>query len=125
MPYNKLNIEPTQNFGASKSTIEKARVLRKEMTNSEQLLWEKLRKKQFEGHHFRRQHAIDCYIVDFYCHDLKLIIEIDGAIHQYQKEYDTNRQKFLEELGLKVIRFSNDEVEDNIEHVLQTIKQFI
>ncbi|MFB6343454.1 endonuclease domain-containing protein [Saccharicrinis sp. FJH62] len=125
MTYPKLNIESTQNFGATKSTFEKARILRKHMTKTEKLLWERIRKKQINGYHFRRQHPIDCYIVDFYCHELKLVIELDGEIHQFQKEYDKERQSELEAIGLKVLRFRNEDVEYSMESVIRTIKEHI
>jgi len=121
MVYNKLNTEPNQNYGATKSTFVKARSLRKRMTKSEKLLWNKLRKRQLNGMHFRKQHPVDCYIVDFYCHQAQLVIEVDGKIHQFQKEYDRNRQKVLESLGLTVIRFKNEEVETDMNGVVNRI----
>jgi very-short-patch-repair endonuclease len=99
-----------------------ARELRINPTEAEQLLWQRLRKNQLFVK-FRRQHAIERFIVDFYCHEFSLIIEIDGDIHQYQKEEDNLRQEFLEASGFKVIRFSNDEVMKNIDEVIEKIKR--
>ena len=125
MVYNKLNTEPTQNYGATKSTFEKARGLRKRMTKAEKLLWSKLRKRQLKGMHFRKQHPIDCYIVDFYCHQAQLVIELDGKIHQYQKEYDRDRQEVIKLFGLTVIRFKNEEVETNMNGVVNRILEYL
>ena len=97
--------------------------MRKEMTSAEKLLWSKLCNKQFNGYKFRKQHPIGRYIADFYCHDLKLIIEIDGDIHNERKEYDENRDVFLKADGYTVLRFSNDEIENTLEDVLETIRK--
>jgi len=98
-------------------------VLRKEITIAEKLLWNKLRNKQLEGLKFRRQHPIDIFIADFYCHEKKLIVEVDGEIHKYQKEYDEGRTSELEAYGVTVIRFTNDEVINNIKQVIKRIKE--
>ena len=121
MIYNKRSVEPTQNFGANKSTIEKARALRKKMTKAEKFLWFHLRKRKLLGKHFRNQHPLSFYIVDFYCHECGLIIEVDGEIHKFQKADDFERTKTLESFGLKVIRFSNEEVLTNIDYVIEKI----
>jgi len=109
-----MKIKTIENFyfGASKEMIERARVLRKNMTLAEKKVWKKLRNKQFQNIKFRRQHPINRFIVDFYCHEYKLVIEIDGGIHltSEQKERDENRTFELENLGLKVIRFDNDTI---------------
>lgn len=82
------------------------------MTPAEKVLWHFLKGKSVDGFKFRRQHPIKTYIVDFYCHQQKLVIEVDGSIHDEseQKEYDAGRTYALEEFGLKVIRFRNEEV---------------
>ncbi|MBM2815294.1 MAG: methylase [Ignavibacteria bacterium] len=100
-----------------------ARQNRKEQTNAEKLLWNELRNNKLESYKIRRQHSIDRFIVDFYNHDTKLIIEIDGDIHQYTKEEDQLRQEFLEGLGFKVIRFRNEEVFGDINKVLSSIRE--
>ena len=74
---------------------------------------------------FRPQHPVDIFIADFYCHPVKLVIEVDGGIHKIrdQKEYDFGREGDLENWGIKVIRFTNEEIENKIEQVLKRIKQ--
>jgi len=98
--------------------------LRDTMTETEKLLWEKLKLKPL-GFKFRRQHPINLYILDFYCHNLKLSIEIDGGYHltKEQKVKDNERTKILNELGIKEIRFTNKDVVDDIENVILKIYQ--
>ncbi len=100
-----------------------AREMRKNPTPAEEKLWQRLRRKQMLGYKFRRQHALERFIVDFYCHDAGLVIEVDGPIHQYTPEEDAIRQEFLESLGLRVLRFTNEQVERDIEGVLAAIAQ--
>ena len=90
------------------------------------ILWGIL-KERFPDLKFRRQHPISNYIADIYCHSQKLIIEIDGSIHDLEEiqQNDEQRQKDLENLGIKVIRFTNKEIRNNEEWVLQTIEQNI
>lgn len=110
-------------YGASQETLEKAKALRKSETNAEKLLWEQLKTKKLNGYKFRRQHPISHFIADFYCHELKLIIEVDGEIHQLSenKEYDENRTAELERFELKVIRYTNYEIENNLNEVLAAL----
>ncbi len=98
-----------------------SRKLRNNMTECEKMLWEKISRKQLNGLKFRRQFPIGRYIADFYNHEKKLIIEIDGSIHNQQKEYDKNREKYLEASGYNIIRFTNDEVINNINMVIDKI----
>lgn len=91
------------------------------MTECEKTLWDKISRKQVNGLKFRRQFPIGGYIVDFYNHEKKLIIEIDGSIHNQQKEYDKNRDTYLEASGFSIIRFTNDEVINNINMVIDKI----
>ena len=105
--------------------IELSRKLRKEMTPAEKILWSKLRKKQLNGFSFRRQHSIGRYIADFYCHDLRLIVELDGDIHYETKEYDTDRDEFLKASGYTDLRFQNDEILNSLDNVLDRIKKCI
>ncbi|MFP4023037.1 MAG: endonuclease domain-containing protein [Thiohalospira sp.] len=113
----------TMFYGASPEIFETAKVLRNHMTDSEKLLWEKLKDNQLNGIKFRRQHPISQFIVDFYCHQKKLVIELDGSIHQKnaQQERDKGRQFMLEELGLTVIRFKNEEIKKDISNVISKI----
>lgn len=87
-----------------------AREMRKAPTPAEEVLWQRLRRKQLSGCRFRRQHAVGRFIVDFYCAEARLIIEVDGSIHEYTAEEDAIRQEYLESLGLTVCRFSNGDV---------------
>lgn len=104
-----------------------AKQLRKRMIPAEILMWDKLKNKQFKGYKFRRQHPIHHFIVDFYCHALKLIIEIDGKYHdsEEQKKEDLNRTELLQFQGLIEIRFSNEEVIHNIDLVLKKLEEAI
>jgi cyclase len=102
--------------GSAPSVFEKAKYLRKETTDAEKELWYVLRNKKINKNKFRRQHPFSCYIADFYCHERKLVIEIDGDYHseEEQKELDKLRTKVINEFGVKVIRFSNKEILNNI-----------
>ncbi|MBK3518573.1 endonuclease domain-containing protein [Carboxylicivirga marina] len=108
-------------YGASAKIRQRAKDLRKEFTGAEKILWNKLRNRQLNGLKFRRQHPIDIFIADFYCHEKKLVIEVDGKIHDFQKEYDRGRTAELNNLGVKVLRFTNEEVQKNIQKVCKTI----
>jgi very-short-patch-repair endonuclease len=99
---------------------EKARRLRNESTFSEILLWLKIKDKSL-GYEFHRQVPIDEYIVDFYCHELRLAIEIDGSSHYNKYEYDIKRQRRLETLGVWFIRFDDIDVKRNMNDVLRTL----
>ena len=102
--------------------VEIARKLRLGMTEAEQTLWSRINKRQLDGFRFRNQHPIGRYIADFYCHELKLIIEIDGGIHNERKEYDENRDFFLEAGGYTILRFTNNQVTSEINSVLEIIR---
>ncbi|WP_421943037.1 endonuclease domain-containing protein [Pedobacter sp.] len=110
--------------GANHKLFEFSKVLRKVGTDAEDILWQALRRKRLSSFKFRRQHPLDKYIADFYCHEAKLVIEVDGGIHNNpdNKEYDNNRGYELEQLGIKVLRFTNEEVSNNLEMVLNEIK---
>lgn len=103
-----------------------ARGLRNKLTPAEQTFWLRLKEK-FPEFKFRRQHPISIYIADFYCHKLKLVIEIDGSIHDSEeaKLNDKRRQQDLEDLSLTVIRFTNDQVKTEIESVIEMISSTI
>jgi very-short-patch-repair endonuclease len=106
---------------------ERARSLRKNMTEAEVKLWVHLRKKQVSNLQFYRQRPIGNYIVDFYCPDAKLIIEVDGGQHFQDegREYDENRDAYLQSLDLTVLRFSNLDVMRNIGGVMDTIAEIV
>ncbi|MFT4092081.1 MAG: DUF559 domain-containing protein [Niabella sp.] len=112
--------------GAGKFLYQRARELRDKATHAENILWGYLRTKP-HGVKFRRQHPYAIYILDFYCHSLKLVIEVDGSIHFREdiKENDIIRQKGLEDDGLQVLRFTNAEVEKHLENVIVKIEEFI
>ena len=95
--------------------------MRKEPTPSEALLWHRLRKRQLRGYKFRRHHPVERFIVDFCCPRAALIIEIDSEVHQNQIESDLEREQILTGLGYRVIRFTNVQVLNQTDHVLQTI----
>ena len=105
----------------SKTKRQRAKELRREMTPAEAKLWQRLRADRLGGFHFRRQQVIGPYIVDFYCHKTALVVEVDGDIHLRQVEYDQQRERDLQALGLRVIRFSNLDVLQNLETVLEEI----
>ena len=95
------------------------------MTNAEQLLWNEIRAHRFGGLKFRRQVPLGPYIADFLCVEKKLIIELDGKSHEGKKSYDERRTKYLEECDLRVLRFTNDDVEGDMEGVLQRIAEVV
>ncbi|HEY5772499.1 MAG TPA: endonuclease domain-containing protein [Chitinophagaceae bacterium] len=103
-----------------------ARELRSKLTLAEEIFWLRL-KEQFPKYKFRRQHPISIYIADFYCHKLKLVIEIDGSIHHSEEARlnDKRRQQDLEDLNLTVIRFTNSQVKNEIESVIEMISSTI
>ena len=103
------------------------RLLCHDMTPSERMLWKHISDKQLDGWRFRRQHGFGPYVLDFYCPVLKLCIEVDGELHQRTDvfEKDKERTSFLESNGIKVIRFTNDEIENDISDVLERIRRFI
>jgi very-short-patch-repair endonuclease len=100
---------------------ERARNLRKTMTPTECRMWQALRSHRLRSFHFRRQQIIGSYIVDFFCSAARVVIELDGAIHREQMEYDQARDEYLCALGLKVLRFSNDDVRADMSRVLLII----
>ena len=108
-----------------------ARELRKNMTRAEKMLWEELRNKKLEACKFRRQHIIHYeqsmngnkyFIVDFYCPELKLVIEVDGPIHQFQKSVDKRRDEILFVLRYKLLRFTNKEITKNMPQSIDKIR---
>lgn len=108
----------------TKAKLERAKELRREMTPAEKLLWQQIRANKL-GVRFRRQQVIQGFIVDFYCHQAALVIEVDGDIHDLQKEEDERREKALRELGLRIVRFRNDEVGRDVSAVVGRIREAI
>jgi very-short-patch-repair endonuclease len=113
--------------GAPASIFSNAIKLRETQTEAEELLWLAFKNNQVDGYKFRRQHPIGLYIADFYCHKLKLVIEIDGGYHlsEEQQVLDKERTATIEFQGLKVIRFSNEKVLLKFPEVIDKIKDFI
>ena len=103
----------TRVFNRTKD-LEKRRKLRNNMTKAEKVLWEELRKRQIDGHKFRRQFSVAGFIVDFYCPELKLAVEVDGSSHDDNQEYDAERTDVLNRYGIDVVRYRNAEVFGNI-----------
>ena len=114
-------------LGAKGRSFSNARMLRITSTLAEQILWDALRNKKLNGHKFRRQHPIAGFIADFYCHKARLIIEIDGEIHDLPdySEHDEGRTYMLENQGIKLIRFKNTEIRENLDSVLKQIESIL
>jgi len=114
-------------YGAKASTQEYARELRLRTTKAEQKLWFLLRNRKLKGKKFRRQHAIANYVADFYCNESKLVIELDGNFHTVEetKEYDKSRTNLLNELGIIVLRFWNEEVIKDPGKVIKKISGYL
>ena len=113
-------------YKADPLIFENARELRSKLTPAEQTFWLRL-KEQFPEYKFRKQHPISIYIADFYCHKLKLVIEIDGSIHDSKeaKSDDEKRQKNLENLNLTVICFTNEQIKNEVESVIEIVTSAI
>jgi|SRR3989304_1753683 len=110
----------------NKNTLAKAKALRKNMTTAERKLWSLVRRNQL-GVHFRRQALLGPFILDFYCPAAKLVVELDGPVHDLreEKEYDKLREEHLKVRGLKVIRFNNEQILSNFSSVLAEIQAHI
>ena len=107
----------------SKKKLEFAKHLRKRMTVAEKVLWHELRTNKLDGFHFRRQQVVLGFIVDFFCYKESLIIEVDGEIHEYHKDYDQEREKILIQKGFQILRFTNHEVISDLEKVKERIRE--
>ncbi|MEL7689645.1 endonuclease domain-containing protein [Citromicrobium bathyomarinum] len=103
--------------------IKRARALRKDSTDAEARLWSRLRNRQFRNLKFRRQVPLGRFIVDFYCHELQLIIEVDGG--QHSEEGDQSRTEWLESEGYRIVRFWNNELLENLDGVLVELERHI
>ena len=113
-------------YGATKRIFINAKALRNRETFAEKLLWSRLRNKQL-GYHFRRQHPLSNYVVDFFCEQLKLVIEVDGSIHADPQVAldDQNKELSLRSEGLEIIRFTNDAIIKDVNAVVENIKEKI
>ena len=116
---------PSISLKYRKDLKQKSQKNRKAPTEAELLLWRKVLSRDQAGHRFLRQKPIESYIVDFYCHKLKIAIELDGDQHANNKDYDSRRTSSLEEKGIKVLRYSNRDVLLNLEGVYEDIMRNI
>ena len=105
----------------SEEKFSRSKELRQEMTPSEKVLWNHLRSRRLQGFKFRRQQVVDGFLVDFYCHAAALVVEVDGPVHDQQKQEDANRDCILEKKGLLTVRFTNNDVDANLPATLETI----
>lgn len=122
-PEGEASRTSNMHFGAEPSTFKNAQYLRDNETPTEKLLWQRIKNNQ-TGVKFRRQHPIGNYIADFYCHRARLVLELDGDYHDNtnQKELDNMRDKFMNELGIHILRFVDDDIINDIESVIKKIK---
>lgn len=115
-------------FGASANIFRKAEILRKKMNPAETQIWDILKLNPFDGYKFRRQHPMGPYIADFYCHKLKLVIELDGKHHQFNKsqfECDKEREDIMKNWGIKTLRYTNELGILNSQQIFTDIEKFI
>jgi very-short-patch-repair endonuclease len=120
---------PTQRTGRKEvfrqTLVSRAREMRGHLTAAELKLWNSLRGDQLLGLRFRRQHRIGSYIADFYCHGVKLVVEVDGDSHDERQEYDEKRTHWMsQQRGLRVVRYTNDEVMKSFDVVLENIAEW-
>ena len=120
-----VSVEYPMYFGATPDIFRKAKELRKYETEAEKILWTKLNKNQMMGLQFRRQHPINRFIADFYCVKIKLVIEVDGSIHELPEYevYDIGRSEILNDFGITVIRFSNEQIINDINSIIDKIEE--
>ena len=107
--------------GTSRELEEAARGMRRQQTSAEAVLWGALQKKQVAGLRFRRQHPVGRFVLDFYCPACKLVVEVDGGVHDAQQERDAERTKALEHYGYRVLRFRNEQVMHDLPEVVRQI----
>jgi very-short-patch-repair endonuclease len=124
MVYLAKSFQGILNFGAKGEIFENAKELRKTQTEAEKVLWKALRSRKCADIKFRRQHPVKEFILDFYCHHYLLGIEVDGSVHENDaaKEYDLNRTAELENLGILLLRFKNEEVLNELAKVICEIQ---
>ncbi|HKK81320.1 MAG TPA: endonuclease domain-containing protein [Prolixibacteraceae bacterium] len=116
-------IERGMFYGAKPPIFKKAEVLRKNMTECEKILWKRINNKRIMWYRFKPQHPIDIFIADFYCHKLRLVVEIDGEIHNESDRqlYDIGRTAEIERFDIKVIRYTNEDVKNRLSDVVKDI----
>jgi very-short-patch-repair endonuclease len=114
-------------FGATARTLQLAGDLRRAMTEAEKMLWQRLRNRKLNGFRFRRQHPVNEFIVDFFCYEAMLAIEVDGSVHNEttQAEKDLERTRFLQGLGITIIRFTNHQVNSDMNSVISSIREVL
>ena len=119
-----VSVEYPMYFGAKPAIFKLAKELRKAETEPEKILWSKLNRNQIPGLQFRRQHPINIFIGDFYCVRIKLLIEVDGSIHEIieYKEHDQGRSEILNDFGITVIRFTNEQIIEETDSIIEQIK---
>ncbi len=108
--YNRVSLKPRR------------RQLRKNSTHCEQLLWGEIRNRKLK-YKFIRQYSVDGYVMDFYSPEARLGIEIEGEIHKFTKKYDKYREKYISAFWIKILKFKNDDIQNNITFVVETIKR--
>lgn len=123
LPGHKENLT----YNAPAETFENAKKLKRKMTKAEKTLWHELRNRNLSSYKFRRQHPIAWYVADFYCHQAKLVIELDGEVHDTDemKNHDERRNSIMEDFDIKVLRFKNEEVFDSLDKVMEEIKKHL
>ena len=106
---------------------QRRRELRQNLTTAEAVLWKNLQRSRLDGKKFRRQHSVGKYVLDFYCPECRLAVELDGEAHftSIRAEYDVARDKFIRSLKIRTVRFENRLVFENLESVLETIKEHL
>ena len=127
MVYLGKSVERDMYFGAKPDLFKLAKEMLKNPTQSERVLWNILRKYRIKGFLFRQQHPIYIFIADFYCHKIKLVVEVDGDVHfnDESQEHDDGCTGEMEKFGIKVIRFTNEQVLYNQDIILKQINEFI
>jgi very-short-patch-repair endonuclease len=127
MPYSRRPIQREMYYGAKPELFRRATTMLKNPTESEKVLWCILKKYRKKGFIFRQQHPINNFIADFYCHKLKLVLEVDGGIHtgEEAKDYDDGRTAEMERFGIKVIRFTNDQVLNDQKKIINQIEDLM
>ncbi len=117
-------INPTMRH-PNKDTLTRAKHLRQTSTSAEETLWSHLRDRRFLGLKFRRQAPVGPYVVDFLCHEMRLVLEVDGSIHlePHLISHDQNRDANLQALGYRVLRYSNEQLQDDLDSILETLRR--